>query len=91
MNEYDLFYLILPDLRSSFSLSAERRSPQPQSSQVLCARRKREGGGVDGGRGGVPETQVAEDHRVRAAPLTFSHAKVLIFLEGFHTLPQTLM
>lgn len=45
--------------------SAECRSPQPQSAQVLCARREREGGSVDGGWGGVPETQVAEDHRVR--------------------------
>lgn len=46
-------------------VSAECRSPQPQSAQVLCARGEREGGGVDGGRGGVPETQVAEDHGVR--------------------------
>lgn len=44
---------------------AERCSPQPQPAQVLCARGEREGGGVDGGRGGVPETPVAEDHRVR--------------------------
>lgn len=44
--------------------SAERRAPQPQSAQVLRARGEREGGGVDGRRGGVPETPVAEDHRV---------------------------
>lgn len=46
-------------------LPAERRSPQPQLAQVLRACGEREGGGVDGGRDGVPETQVAEDHRVR--------------------------
>lgn len=60
MNEYDWFYLI-----PLTCVSAERRPPQPQSAQVLCACGEREGGGVDGRRGGVPETQVAEDHRVR--------------------------
>lgn len=45
--------------------SVERRSPQPQSAQVLCACGEREGGRVDGGWDGVPETQVSEDNRVR--------------------------
>lgn len=50
-------------------VSAERCSPQPQSAQVLCACGEREGGGVDGRWDGVPETQVAEDHRVRRLSL----------------------
>lgn len=43
----------------------ECRAPQPQPAQVLCARGEREGGSVDSGWGGVPETPVAEDHGVR--------------------------
>lgn len=44
---------------------AECRAPQPQPAQVLCACGEREGGSVDSGWGGIPETQVAEDHGVR--------------------------
>lgn len=74
MNECDSFYFI-PLTRVS-CLSAERRSPQPQSAQVLCACGEREGGGVDGRRDGVPETQVAEDHRVRMlSPLLRSRSE----------------
>ena len=35
----------------------ERSAAQPVAAQVLYAGGEREGGGVDGGRGGVPQTQ----------------------------------
>jgi len=65
LNEWMRLVLYLIPLTCVSCVSAERRSPQPQPAQVLCARGEREGGGVDGRRDGVPETQVTEDHRVQ--------------------------
>ena len=43
----------------------ERGSPQPEPSQVLQAGGEREGRGVDGGRGRVPQEEAAEGDRGR--------------------------
>lgn len=69
MNEHDSFFFTssLWPVRH-FSLPPECCPPQPQSAQVLCARGECEGGSVDSRWGGVPETQVAEDHGVGALP-----------------------
>jgi len=40
-----------------FTFMLERSATQPVPAQVLYAGGEREGGGVDGGRGGVPQTQ----------------------------------
>ena len=40
-----------------FTFMLERSAAQPVVAQVLYAGGEREGGGVDGGRGGVPQTQ----------------------------------
>ena len=40
-----------------FTFMLERSAAQPVAAQVLYAGGEREGGGVDGGRGGVPQTQ----------------------------------
>lgn len=78
----DLFYLLR--LTRACRLPAERRPPQPQLAQVLRACGEREGGGVDGGRDGVPETQVAEDHRVRIQPpLPTSCAPLYVYFSPF--------
>ena len=40
-----------------FTFMLERSAAQPVAAQVLYAGGEREGGGVDGGRGGVPQAQ----------------------------------
>ena len=44
---------------------SERSAPQPEPAQVLCACGECERSGVDGGRGGIPEEEISEDHRVQ--------------------------
>lgn len=42
----------------------ERGAPQPEPAQVFCACGECERRRVDGGRAGVPEEEIPEDHRV---------------------------
>ena len=45
-------------------ISPECCATQSEPPQMFCAGGEREGGRVDGGRGGVPEEEVPEDDRV---------------------------
>lgn len=60
----------LSSVREAFSdpiacqTHTECSPPQPEPAQVFCACGKCEGGRVDSGRGGVPEKEVSEDHKV---------------------------
>lgn len=52
----------------SFTLifsGSERSATQPEPAQVLRARGERERRRVDGGRGGIPEEEIPEDHGVQ--------------------------
>lgn len=51
-------------LLTLISSASERRETQPEPAQVFCACGERERRSVDGGRGGIPEEKIPEDHGV---------------------------
>lgn len=65
---------VIPDLCSMSSVTfssplifsgSECGAPQPEPAQVFCASGGRERCRVDGGRGGIPEEEIPEDHGVQ--------------------------
>ena len=59
-----------------FTFMLERSATQPVPAQVLYAGGEREGGGVDGGRGGVPQTQTPKGLLSWVRPLGPDHWRV---------------
>ena len=59
-----------------FTFMLERSATQPVPAQVLYAGGEREGGGVDGGRGGVPQTQTPKGLLSWVRPLGPDHSRV---------------